>query len=293
MLRSMTGYGRSQYDNLDYKITVEMKTVNSRFLEINVRLPKKYSFLEKNFKEVVQREIHRGRVEAWIGIEETGGSGYKVKVDKELAMDYYKSLKELANFLDISPQISIYELSRLEGVLSLEEPAPDQEEIWKYVLIPLEEALLQLVEMRRKEGANLKADLEKRNDNILNMIEEIEKKHPEVVKSYEDKLYQRIKEITGNQIEVDENRLLTEVAVFAEKIDISEEITRLKSHVEQIRENLNKAEPVGRKLDFILQEMHREINTISSKSQDSTISYYVVEVKGEIEKMREQVQNVE
>jgi len=289
----MTGYGRAQYDNLNYKITVEMKTVNSRYLEINVRFPKKYSFLEKNFKEVVQKEIHRGRVEAWIGIEEMGRSGYNVKVDKELAMDYYNSLKELANFLDISPQISIYELSKLEGVVSLEEPEPDQEEIWKYVLIPLEEALEQLVEMRQKEGSNLKADLEKRNENVLYMIEEIEKKHPVVVESYEDKLFQRIKEITGNQIEVDENRLLTEVAVFADKIDISEEITRLKSHVGQIRENLNKTEPVGRKLDFILQEMYREINTIASKSPDSTISYYVVEVKSEIEKMREQVQNVE
>ncbi|KUK10237.1 MAG: Uncharacterized protein XD50_1517 [Clostridia bacterium 41_269] len=175
MLRSMTGYGRAQYDSAEYKITVEMKTVNSRYLEINVRLPKKYSFLEKNFKEVVQGKIHRGRVDVWIGIEEMNRSGYNVKVDKELAMDYYNSLKELANFLDISPQISIYELCRLEGVIILEEPEPDQEKIWKNVLIPLEEALDQLIEMREREGANLKADLEKRNENILHMIEEIEK----------------------------------------------------------------------------------------------------------------------
>jgi len=294
MLRSMTGYGRAQLEDASFKVTVELKSVNHRFLEMVIRLPKKYSLLEDKIKGAIRKRISRGRVEAWVGIEEMDKAGLNVNVDKDLAMDYYNSLKELAHLLGISPQITLYELCKLEGIITLKEPETDLERIWEITSKPLEEALEQLVLMRENEGSVLKADLESRSKTILDLIGQIERRNPEVVQAYKNRLSQKIKELTDNLIEIDENRLATEVAIFAEKTDITEEIIRLKSHIEQLAESIEEQEnPVGRKLDFILQEMYREINTISSKSADVMISYMVVEVKSEIEKMREQIQNVE
>jgi uncharacterized protein (TIGR00255 family) len=293
MLKSMTGYGRAQAIVSDIEVTVEIKSVNHRFLDIMVKLPKKYSLLEDNIKSSVQKFVDRGRIEVWFDIQEKYCSGPQVKVDKDLAIYYHESLKELAFMVGIPYALSIYELSGMGGVVTLEEPETNLEKVWQAVYCVLNEALEQLVAMREKEGACLSADLKARKNLIGKLIQEIEERNPEIVQAYKSKLYQRVRDLTAGIVEINEDRLATEVALFAEKSDITEEIVRLKSHLDQITESLATQAPVGRKLDFILQEVNREINTISSKSPDVLVSQKVVEVKSEIEKMREQVQNVE
>jgi len=292
MLRSMTGYGRAQYMDEEMKITVEIKSVNHRFLEPFVKLPRKYSLLEERIKDLLRTELNRGRIDIWIGIEELSSQSGVLKVDKNLAIDYYNSLRELAELVGISPEITLYQLSCMEGVISLQEQDVDLESIWAKISQPFHEALEQVVSMRSREGERLQEELLSRAAILADILLEIEARAPEVVEAYSIRLQDRISNF-ARDIDVDPNRLATEIAVFAEKSDITEEIVRFKSHLSQLKESIRSREPVGRKMDFLMQELNREINTIGSKSPDLTVSQKVVEAKSEIEKMREQVQNIE
>ncbi|HHX95834.1 MAG TPA: YicC family protein [Clostridia bacterium] len=293
MLRSMTGYGRAQFaDEEGIKVTVEIKSVNHRFLEQVVKLPRKYSLLEERVKELIRAHLHRGRIDVWIGIEELSKKCGTLKVDKDLAMDYYKSLKDLAETLGIPHEITIYELSCLEGVVSLEEQEVDLEQVWQKIEGPLQEAIEQLVAMRENEGERLKEELENRAEILYGIVADIEARAPLVVEAYKNRINERISSL-AEDVEIDPNRLAAEVAIYAEKSDITEEVVRFRSHLSQLEESILSNEPVGRKMDFLMQELHRETNTIGSKSPDLTISQKVVDAKSEIEKMREQVQNVE
>lgn len=292
MLKSMTGYGRAQHLDEKMKITVEIKSVNHRFLEPLVKLPRKYSLLEERIKDTLRTQLHRGRVDIWIGIEELSQQSGILKVDKELAIDYYNSLRELAKLAGISEEITVYELSSLEGVVTLQEQEADLESIWEKVQTPFVEALNQLMAMRIKEGERLGEELLNRAGILRDILSEIEARTPEVEAAYQARLQERISSIAG-EIDVDPNRLAAEVALFAEKSDITEEIVRFKSHLRQLEESIASQEPVGRKMDFLMQELNREVNTMGSKSPDLRVSQKVVEAKSEIEKMREQIQNIE
>lgn len=292
MIRSMTGYGRGEASSQDKKISVEAKSVNHRFLEIVVRMPKQLFPLEERIKKVIQGKIIRGRVDVFLTLEETGDKKRLVKVDKELGLAYYNALRELAEACCVSDKIDLVHISQMPGVLKLEDEEDDLETIWPLVQESVEKAIHDLTAMRTVEGQKLADDLNKRGNIISQYTLQIEERSPLVVQEYGAKLDQRIKELLG-EVEIDESKLSNEVAFFADRASITEELVRLKSHLEQMEDILKSDESVGRKLDFLVQEMNREINTIGSKSNDLNINRYVVEVKSELEKVREQVQNLE
>ncbi|MBO8168153.1 MAG: YicC family protein [Thermoanaerobacteraceae bacterium] len=291
MAKSMTGYGQGQGSSAGKAITVELKSVNHRFLDISVRLPRQYSILEERFRRQVKEKVARGRIDIYVKMEDELEAEKEIIVDKALAEAYLKSLRELADALEIDGTVSAYELSRLDDVLRLNEEE-DLDAIWVGMEEALTQALDQLIEMRHLEGEKLKADVMRRKHTIERLTGEIAGRTSLVVAQYQKKLTERVKELLGDT-PVDEERIAQEVAIMAEKSDISEELVRLKSHLEQLEETLLLDQPIGRKLDFIVQEMHREINTIGSKNIDVTIGRLVVEIKSEIEKIREQVQNIE
>ncbi len=292
MLSSMTGYGRGEADGAGKVITVELKAVNHRYLETLIRLPRQYNSLEEKMKRDIQAQVARGRVEVYTNFKETGEAKRTVKVDKDLAVAYDKALEDLADVLNAAYQADVYRLMTLPEVVSVEQTEEDLEQIWQVMQLALQRALKNLVEMRQQEGNRLRADLVHRLDKITEGSKLIETRQPQVVKAYQDKLAQRVAEILAD-IPLDENRLANEVAVFADRVSITEELVRLDSHLQQFHATLNLQEAVGRKLDFLTQELNREINTIGSKANDLEIGKIVVEVKSEIEKIREQVQNLE
>jgi len=292
VVKSMTGYGRGEASSLDKKISVEAKSVNHRFLEIVVRMPKQILPLEERIKKVVQERINRGRVDLFLTLEETGDKKRLVKVDKALGLAYYNALRELAESCRIPEKVDLVDLSQMPGVLNLEDEEDDIEAIWPLVKDAVEKAVQGLVNMRTVEGQKLADDLKTRSNIISQYIVHIEERSPIVVQEYGEKLSQRIKELL-TEVEVDESKLANEVAFFADRASITEELVRLKSHLDQMGDILESNDSIGRKLDFLVQEMNREINTIGSKANDLTINRYVVEVKSELEKVREQVQNLE
>ncbi len=292
MIRSMTGFGRGHYEGNGYRITCEAKGVNHRYLEIQFRMPRKYHTLEDRIKEVVKQIFNRGRVELSISIEKMGLPNHSIKLDKEIAMIYYNKLNELADYLNISHDIRLIDLFRLPEVFNMEDQEDDIEILWDVLEKALVEALEMKNMMRLREGANLSKDIKYRNRVIFELVEKLEKKSPEVAAEHLKKIKRRIEEVILTDI-VDEQRILLEAAVFAEKSNITEEIVRLFSHIEFLDELMEQDEPVGRKCDFLLQEMFREINTIGSKASDLDMNRIVVDVKSELEKIREQVQNIE
>jgi uncharacterized protein (TIGR00255 family) len=292
MVKSMTGYGRGEASSPEQKITVEAKSVNHRFLEIVVRMPKQLLPLEEPLKKLVQEKITRGRVDIFLTLEETGEKKRLVKVDKELGLAYYNALRELAGVCKIPENIDLLHLSQMPGVLSAEDEEDDLEAVWPLLKTGVEQAIQGLVAMRAAEGEKLAHDLKKRRDIICDYVVLIEERSPLVVQEYQEKLGQRVQELLG-EIQLDENKLANEVVFFADKASIAEELVRLKSHLDQMTGILAGEDAVGRKLEFLVQEMNREINTIGSKANDLTINRYVVEVKSELEKVREQVQNLE
>ncbi|HHT62806.1 MAG: YicC/YloC family endoribonuclease [Bacillota bacterium] len=292
MVKSMTGYGRGESFSSDKKVTVEAKSVNHRFLEIVVRMPKQLLPLEDRLKKVVQAKIARGRVDIFLTLEETESKKRLVKVDKELSLAYYNALRELAETCHIPEKFDLEYLSQLPGVLNIEDEEEDLEAVWPLVQEGVEKAIQDLVTMRTAEGEKLADDLKKRKDIISGYVVLIKERSPFVVQEYQEKLTQRVKELLG-EIELDESKLANEVAFFADRASISEELVRLNSHLDQMSDMLSGDEAVGRKLDFLVQEMNREINTIGSKANELIIARYVVEVKSELEKVREQVQNLE
>ncbi|MFZ5648499.1 MAG: YicC/YloC family endoribonuclease [Bacillota bacterium] len=292
MPKSMTGFGRGEAIGQGKKFTVELKSVNHRFAEVVLRMPKQLFSLEEKARRLILERVARGRVDGYVSVEQFGEKIPTVKVDKVLASSYYKAMGELLDQLGVVDSIRSDHIFALPGVMSLEEPAEDAAEFWPV----LEEAILTavdgLVRMREAEGGRLKDDLLSRLGKIMKMTSQIEERSPRVVEDYRARLTQRLSEWLADST-LDVNRVMAEVVIYAEKSSITEEIIRLYSHIVQASESLGGDEPVGRKMDFIIQEMNREINTIASKSGDIQISGYVVEIKSELEKIREQVQNLE
>ncbi len=292
MVRSMTGFGRSQINEGGYQISCEIRGVNHRFFDPHIRMPRRYSVLEEKIKEELKKHIQRGRIEININVDKTDDSRRTLKVDKGLAIAYYNYLKELAENLDISEEIRVIDVFRLPEVCNLQDEQEDLDVLWELLQKAVQIAVTGVMNMREKEGQNLAEDILKRNELILSYANELEERAPAVEVEYRNRMQSRILEILEQEM-LDENRLMQEVAIFADKTSITEEIVRLKSHVKHLKDLLAVNDAMGRKCDFLVQEMFREINTISSKSNDLKTSQIVVDVKAEVEKIREQLQNIE
>ena len=292
MVRSMTGFGRGAAQSDNYAIVIEMKAVNHRFLEISCRLPKQLLSLEDSLKKQLQQGISRGKLDVFVTLERGGIKNAAVKVDKELALAYYNALVEVASTCGLPQQIQLRDIASFNGVVALETAEDDEEEIAALLSAAAEEAVAQMLAMQEREGAALKEDLSSRLDLIEQRLQVIREAAPQVVAEQKARLEQRLAELLG-AVPVDEARLANELAVFADRVDITEELTRLSSHIDQFRLTLAGSEPAGRKLNFIQQEMLRETNTIGSKSSALSINSIVIEVKSELEKIREQIQNIE
>ncbi|MFZ5633391.1 MAG: YicC/YloC family endoribonuclease [Bacillota bacterium] len=292
MPRSMTGFGRGEAVGQGKKFSVELKSVNHRFAEVVLRMPKQYFLLEEKARRVILEKVSRGRVDGFVSVEQFDEKIPAVKVDKALASSYYKAMRELLAELNIADPVRSDHIVALPGVFKVEEAAEDAGELWPVLEQAIRMAVNGLYEMREAEGNRLKYDLLARLDKIKKMTSDIEVRAPLVVEDYRVRLTQRLSEWLADST-LDIHRVMAEVVIFAEKSSITEEVVRLYSHISQARESLGVDGPVGRKLDFIIQEMNREINTIASKSGDIQISEAVVEFKSELEKIREQVQNLE
>lgn len=292
MIKSMTGYGKSEQTIDSLSVTVEIKSVNHRYFEFSARVPREYGFLEEKLKKYCNSLITRGKVECYVSVEDLEEREMEVNVNETLAAGYVKALKELSERFGLKDDISAVTLSRYPDVITLHKASEDEERIWNAVKTVAETAVSKFIEMRETEGSKLRGDILSRADYIIECVEFIEGRSPETVIEYNEKLKQRMKELLGDAA-VDEQRLLNEAAIYADKIAVDEETVRLRSHISQLREFMNSSEAIGRKLDFLVQEINREANTIGSKAQDVDIAKKVIAIKAEVEKIREQVQNIE
>jgi uncharacterized protein (TIGR00255 family) len=292
MANSMTGFGRGDASGNGYHFTIELKSVNHRFLEVVVRLPKIFGVFEDRIRKIIRQNVTRGRIEVYLNTTETQEKKRLVKVDKDLALSYDKTLKELAEVLDTAYQPDVFRLASLPEVLVIEEPEIDLESIWEVCSQALALAIDGFMAMRRIEGRKLSEDILSRLNLLSAEIEKITARSDQVVIDYQKRLKERIQILIGEAV-ADEARIANEVAVFAERSSITEELVRLDSHLMQSRLAFDNEEALGRKLDFMIQEMNREINTIGSKANDLVISQIVVIIKSELEKVREQIQNIE
>lgn len=292
MIKSMTGYGKSEQTIDSLNVTVEIKSVNHRYFEFSARVPREYGFLEEKLKKYCNSLITRGKVECYVSVEDLEEREMEVNVNETLAAGYVKALKELSERFGLKDDISAVTLSRYPDVITLHKASEDEERIWNAVKTIAETAVSKFIEMRETEGSKLRGDILSRADYIIECVEFIEGRSPETVREYNEKLKQRMKELLGDAA-VDEQRLLNEAAIYADKIAVDEETVRLRSHISQLREFMNSSEAIGRKLDFLVQEINREANTIGSKAQDVDIAKKVIAIKAEVEKIREQVQNIE
>ena len=291
-MKSMTGFGRgeAQAGGLDYR--AELSSVNRKQADIVVSLPRELAPLEQKIRELVGSKVSRGRVHVGLNVEAAEGAGGKVSVDGTLAADYVRALRELGDTLGMGELPATFDPMRAPGVIALGEPLPEPEDAWPSVEATVSSALDALIEMRSAEGAHLQKDMLAKLENLSGHVAAIEERAPEVAVRYRENLHKRLA-AAGLEIDLDDERVLREIGLFAERCDVSEEITRLGSHFEQCRKYFDSGEPVGRSLDFLAQEMNRELNTIGSKANDAVIAQHVVEAKTELEKIREQVQNVE
>ena len=293
MIKSMTGFGRCEVMEGERKFTVEVKGVNHRYLDINIRMPKKLNFFETSIRNLLKHSIQRGKVDIFITYEDLSESQVSLKYNETLAEEYLSYLKKMAETFSLENDIRVSSLSRYPEVLTMEEQAPDEEKLWLGLKNALDGAVAQFVETRGLEGENLKKDLTGKLDGMLMMVESIEERAPQIIAEYRKKLEKKVKELLEDK-QIEDSRIAAEVVIFADKICTDEEVVRLKSHVEHMKESLISDENgIGRKLDFIAQEMNREANTILSKANDLEISNLGIELKTEIEKIREQIQNIE
>ena len=290
MAKSMTGFGRSKYENEGREYTVEIKSVNHKYCDVSIKMPRIISYLEDNVKKEVMKNISRGKIDVWINFNNYSEKGKNIHINKEVANMYIRQLKELAESAGIKQEISVTEISKFPDVLTVEN-IEDEELIQEELISTVSEAVQSLVSMRQIEANRLVEDLRKRMKYILNKVNEISKNSTGLIEEYIVKLESRIKEILKTD-SVDKERLALETVIYADKCSIEEEITRLKSHIVQFDTLLEK-ENIGKRLDFLLQEMNREINTIGSKAGSLAITNLVVDVKSELENIREQVQNIE
>ncbi|WP_406946158.1 YicC/YloC family endoribonuclease [Halobacillus sp. SY10] len=293
LLKSMTGYGKSTVEVGETKVHVEIRSVNHRFLDITTKMPRSLLFLEDRLKQVVKGRLSRGRVDIFVTIEGEELFEKKIDVNWEIVDQYLVRLKDIQRRYDLTGDISIDMVSKLDHVFSEKEIETDSDELKMALLEAMDDAATQLVEMRMKEGHELYEDLEKRIAKVRSWLSSLDERRPMVIEEYKERIRTRVEEYTKEQIRTDETKILQEVALLAEKGDVTEELTRLQSHFIQFEDILSIDEPVGRRLDFIVQEMHREVNTIGSKSNDGKMTEMVVNLKSEIEKVKEQVQNVE
>ena len=292
MIKSMTGYGRAEETVEGCTITVELRSVNNRYLDCNMRIPRLYLFAEEAIKSRVQGTISRGKVDVFVTLDHTGAEKVQVSVNRAAADGYYTALKELAGAYGLADDISVSLLSRFPDVLLAEKAEEDVEQTAKDICSVLDRALADFDQMRSREGERLKADISARAAAIEEKVALVEERSPQTVAEYREKLEARMNEVLANT-QLDPARILTEAAIFADKVAVDEETVRLRSHIDQLRSMLDKGGATGRKLDFLIQEFNREANTIGSKCSDLEISRLVVDIKADIEKIREQVQNIE
>lgn len=292
MIKSMTGYGRASKSIDSMNVTVEIKSVNHRYFEFSSRCPRTYGFLDEKLKSFVQSKVSRGKIECYVQIDNLEDDTVVVEVNKALAKGYLDALKSLSESFGVDGSINAANLSRYPDVLVVRKEDADEEKIWAAVKETAEEAVSKFVEMRSVEGAKMKEDISSRADFILENVSFIEERSPQTVKEYNDKILARMRDLIGDTT-VEETRLLTEAAIYADKIAVAEETVRLRSHISQLLTFLDAKEAIGRKIDFLVQEINREANTIGSKAQDVEIARRVLEIKSEVEKIREQVQNIE
>ena len=292
MIKSMTGFGRCEIAENNRKFTVEMKSVNHRYLDVNIKMPKKLNFFESAIRGELKNYISRGKVDVFIAYEDLTEENTSIRYNKQVAAEYLKYLKDMAEEFGLEDDVRVSTLSRYPEVFTMEEVTVDEEELWKTLQKAIKTAAEGFVETRITEGENLKNDLIAKLDGMLRLVDFIAERSPQIIAEYRNKLEDKVKDLLGD-VQVDENRLLTEVTIFADKVCVDEELVRLRSHIETTKKTLMEGGSIGRKLDFIAQEMNREANTTLSKSNDLEISNCAIELKTEIEKVREQIQNIE
>ena len=293
MIKSMTGFGRCEVQDESRKFTVEMKSVNHRYLDANIRMPKKVNFFETAIRSLLKQSVQRGKVDIFITYEDLSEQQVSLKYNEVLAAEYLSYFEKMQEKFSLENDIRVSTLSRYPEVLTMEEQAVDEEELWKGLKKALDGAICQFVETRTSEGEHLREDLIEKLDNMLKLVSCIEERSPQIIAEYRDKLETKVKELLADT-QIEDSRIAAEVVIFADKICTDEEVVRLKSHIVHMKDTLVSDDSgIGRKLDFIAQEMNREANTILSKANDLEISNIGIELKTEIEKVREQIQNIE
>ena len=292
MIKSMTGFGRGEVSDADRKITIELKSVNHRYLDINLKMPKKLSIFEASMRGVIREYTERGKLDVYITCEDYTENNVCVRYNKDVAASYMEYLKRMAEEFSLENDVTVSRLSRYPEIFTLEEQDVDENELWSGLEKALRAALSDFVDSRIREGENLRKDIEAKLQEMLSDVDYIEKRAPAILEEYRQKLYEKVKELVADT-SIDDSRILTEVTIYADKICVDEELVRLKSHINAMLKNLKDGGGVGRKLDFIAQEMNREANTILSKANDLATSDRAIDLKTGIEKVREQVQNIE
>ena len=292
MIKSMTGFGRCEFTDEKRKFTVELKSVNHRYLDVNIKMPKKLNFFESSIRALLKEYIERGKVDVYITYEDYTEDNYALKYNASLAAQYLNYLNNMAEEFGLENDIRVSNLSRYPDVLVMEEQDVDEKELWDGLEHALRGACEQFVASRIKEGENLKGDLIDKLDDMISYVDFIEKRSPQIMEEYRRRLEDKIKEILGDR-QMDDGRIATEVTIYADKICVDEETERLRSHINTTKDTLLEGGSIGRKLDFIAQEMNREANTILSKANNIEISDTGINLKTSIEKVREQIQNIE
>lgn len=292
MIRSMTGYGSAEEIVNGRNIRVEIKSVNHRYFEYSARVPRSCGFVEERMKRLLSGAISRGKVDVGVTIQAVEGVDEAISVNREVVKNYVEALRGIKNEFDLADDLSLSSIARFPDVFTVVKAETDEEALWKDIESVAKKALASFVEGREAEGERLKADVLKKIDFIEEKVAFVEERSPETVKEYRAKLYEKMREVLENN-QIDENRILQEAAIYADKVAVDEETVRLRSHMKELRKTLDKSEPIGKSLDFRIQEVNRETNTIGSKCSDAEIADTVIEMKNTIEKIREQIQNIE
>lgn len=292
MVKSMTGYGRAVETHNGREFTVELRSVNNRYLDCSVRLPRMLTFAEESVKQAVKASVSRGKVDVFISLTSEGGEEAQITLNRSVLEGYLNAMKQMVAEYGITDDISVTAVSRLPEVLTIEKPKVDEEQLAADLMVVVNNALTNYNAMRATEGEALSADLRGRSNTILNLVSQVEQGNTQTVADYRARLEAKLREVLENTA-IDESRILTEAAIFADKVAVDEETVRLRSHLQQMNDMLDNGGAIGRKLDFLLQEMNREANTIGSKCTDVRLARIVVDIKAELEKIREQTQNIE
>lgn len=292
MLRSMTGFGRYELTEKQFKISVEMKSVNHRYLDLSIKMPKRFNCFESAIRNQMKQDVQRGKVDMYISFEDYSEDRVTLKFNRSLAEEYMGYFKEMEETYHIANDVTVSRLASCPEVFMMEQAEKDEEELWLVISDAIHNATSNFIKARELEGEHLREDLLGKLDHLLELVGKVEERSPEIIREYRTRLYEKLSEILANTA-IDENRIMTEAALFADKICVDEEIVRLKTHVKHMREALAGGGSIGRKLDFLAQEMNREANTTLSKANDVLLADIAIDMKTEIEKIREQIQNIE